>query len=162
LNREQRTDELAPRRRLHESVHPAVLISFPMQQDDAAQLRRIEHLADGPVDRLEKMMHPGVNQGGTFIGNEELIKRDTVGLLPGGDPVNSVDDLVNARATSVHTIISELRALQAVSVLLATTAGQARPRSDSFAQLQEWAFHEEKQDDGGGIDAELDKDERER
>jgi hypothetical protein len=114
LDRQKRTDELAPRRRLHESVHPAVLVPFPMQQDDAAELDRIEHLADGSANRLVKMVHPRVNQRGTFVSNEELVKRDTVRLLPGGDPVNSVDDLINARAISVHTSISEVRAREAV------------------------------------------------
>ncbi len=45
LNREQRANELGLRRGPHEAVHPAVVVAFPVEQDDSAELRRIEHLA---------------------------------------------------------------------------------------------------------------------
>ena len=87
LDGELRADELGLRRRLHEALHPAILIPFPMQEQDRAELRRIEHFADGFADRLVKMMHTGVDERRPLVGDEELIERGAVRLLPRRDAV---------------------------------------------------------------------------
>ncbi|HEV3410386.1 MAG TPA: hypothetical protein VG095_08830, partial [Chthoniobacterales bacterium] len=76
-----------------------------MEENDGAQLRRIEHLADGFAHRLIKVVHAGVDEGRALIRDEELVERGAVWRLPGRDAVNAINDFADAGGGRGHEAI---------------------------------------------------------
>ena len=58
-------------------------------------------------DRLEQVMHPGVNQCRALIGDQKLIERDAIRFLPCRDAVDPINNLIDSRFTSGHTFYSD-------------------------------------------------------
>jgi hypothetical protein len=79
-----------------------------MEQNDATQLGRIQHFADGAANRFVEVMHSGMDEGRALVGDQELIEGDAVWLLPGGDPINAIDDLIDPRPVACHTLLFEV------------------------------------------------------
>ena len=87
-----------------------------MKKDDVTQPGGVEHLSDGAAHILEKVMHAGVDEGGALVGNQELIDGNPVRLLPGGEAVDAVNDLVDAGVGRSHGRTS--RAMGVIATLL--------------------------------------------
>src|SRR5579884_142040 len=86
------------RRPFQKAVHAPVLVRLEVQEDHILELAGIEHLRDALADTLVHPVHPRVDESRALIVDQDLVelKLRVWKLDSCGDPVDPIDELVNA------------------------------------------------------------------